>query len=389
MLLSDFQRRLTRWSRVLDPRGGIITLTLDLSRSGPLPPETRQFFKHRVLKTLQDGNRPLRTLAARIEEYVTDHVRPESEGLFLVAAPDLWETIELPVPLHNFLWIGSAPYLAPLLELEERAPRSIVLVADRSRVRIMESYLGFLEPLAEVALQGEERKPQRSVNLKTSPLRASGGRITRRSDASNEKRTRHADERVAVVFREAGRKLLQISKEIKPATILLFGDRASVPGLFQHVPKVLSTGLEYLGPSPETERDLKSSVAKALERRIKKRRIQEVRRVLELRSQGHLVSLGTSSVLGRLGEGTGLRFYLAPYEPVPGVVCENCGARFADQRSSCGFCRGKVYPVSLTQEVVAAKLARPETGVTFVTSPAKWLDDLGGLVAIRKPLKVG
>src|SRR6185295_18695623 len=135
MLVSDFQQRLTRWSRVHDPRGGIITLTLDLSRSGPLPPETRQFFKHRVLKTLREGNRSIKTLAARIEEYVTDQVRPESEGLFLVAGPSLWETVELPVALHNFLWIGSAPYLAPLLELEERAPRSIVLVADRSRVR--------------------------------------------------------------------------------------------------------------------------------------------------------------------------------------------------------------------------------------------------------------
>lgn len=395
MILQGFAAKLARWSRLSEPRGGIVTLTLNLSKSGPLPPETRQFFRHRALKAIRAGGRSrgeksaFRALADRIEDYVLRQLRPESEGFFLTAGSGLWEPIELALPLRNFLWVGSAPYLAPLLELEERAPRSMVIVAGRRLIRVSASFLGFLEPLAEVALPAREDDPQRRVNLKKTPLRASGARFSRRSDSTNQKRSRHDDERVEAVLREAGQKVVQASKSIRPEAALIFGERWGLTPLLAQLPKELADRTEYLGPASGVEHELMSAVRLALEGRVRSRRDGEIRELLELRSEGHLVSLGPSSTIARLGDGTGLRFYLDPYDPLPGGVCENCGARFADLRASCGFCGDEVRPVSLTQEVMTAKLAHPGLGVTFVTRPARWLGELGGLVAIRKPLKAG
>jgi hypothetical protein len=93
MLIPHFRQRLKKLSDVLEPRGGVVTLTLNLSRSGPLPPETKQFFKHAALKSLRQGGWPdaqpaaLKKLADRIEEHVLHGIRPESEGLYLAAGP--------------------------------------------------------------------------------------------------------------------------------------------------------------------------------------------------------------------------------------------------------------------------------------------------------------
>lgn len=395
MILPGFAAELARWSRLSDPRGGIVTLTLDLSKSGLLPPESRQFLRHRALKTIRergrsrDDKRAFGLLADRIEDHVLRRLRPESEGLLLTAGPGVWESVELPLPLRNFVWVGSAPYLAPLLELEERAPRAMVVVAGRRIIRISETYLGFLESLEALALPAREDDPQRRVNLKGSPLRASGAKFSRRSDSTNQKRSRHDDERVEAVIRKAGQKAAQAARRIQPSATFVFGDRRGLPPLLSRFPKELADRAEYLGPASEVERELMNDVRQALEGQAQSRRDGEIRELLDLRSEGHLVSLGPSSAIARLGDGTGFRFFLDPYDPLPGGVCGTCGARFADLRATCGYCGEEVRSVSLTQEVTAAKLARPDLGVTFVTRPAKWLGELGGLAAIRTPLKAG
>jgi hypothetical protein len=394
MILPGFGARLAAWSRMFESWDDIVTLTLDLSRSGPLPAETRQYFK-RALKAIREGGRTrdatraLRAMADQIEDYVLRRVRPESEGLFLTSGPELWDAIELPLPLRNSLWMGSTPYVAPLLELEERAPRSLVINVGRRAVAVWESYLGFLEPLTEVALPTREGDPQRRVNLKQTPLRASGARFSRRSDSTNQKRRRHDDERMEAVFRSTGQKVAQAARRIRPEAILLLGERWSLSPLLAQLPGELADRTQLLGPALGPEHRIRKAVPHALEQRVRDRRYGEIRRLLNLRSEGHLISLGPSSAIARLGEGTGLRFYVDPYDPLPGGRCENCGARFADLRPTCGFCGEEVRPVSLTQEIMSARLSHPDIGVTFVSRPAKWLDDLGGLAAIRKPLKVG
>jgi hypothetical protein len=264
-----------------------------------------------------------------------------------------------------------------------------VINVGRRVLAIRESYLGFLESVAEVGFPGREGDPQRRVNLKEIPLRASGATLSRRSDSTNQKRRRHEDERMESVFRAAGQKVAQAARRIKPEAILLFGERWSLPPLLAQLPGELAARSEILGSAMDAEHRIRNAVPPALERRIRDRRYGEIRKLLGLRSEGHLISLGPSSAIARLAEGTGLRFYLDPYDPLPGGRCENCGARFADLRSKCGFCGDEVRRVSLTQEIMTAKIAHPDLGVTFVTRPAKWLDDLGGLAAIRKPLKVG
>ena len=89
----DFAALVRRLSAVGDPDGALVTLGLDVSKSGVLPAATRVFLKDAVYRNLDSGARPvpvrdgLHKLARRIRGFVEKGLKEETDGLFLVAGP--------------------------------------------------------------------------------------------------------------------------------------------------------------------------------------------------------------------------------------------------------------------------------------------------------------
>jgi peptide subunit release factor 1 (eRF1) len=98
----------------------------------------------------------------RIQDYLSVEVNRSANGLalFACAAADLFEPIQLQVPLsEHSLYVASMPHLYPLASLVDRYPRYAAVVLDTNRARIVVFSLGEVERKQEI----ENVKTRRST----------------------------------------------------------------------------------------------------------------------------------------------------------------------------------------------------------------------------------
>lgn len=75
----------------------------------------------------------------RIEQYVSEEVRPSANGIaiFACSGSDLFEALQLDAPIeNNRLTIGDRPHLAPLARILDRHPRHVVVLSDTNAAHI-------------------------------------------------------------------------------------------------------------------------------------------------------------------------------------------------------------------------------------------------------------
>src|SRR5215213_3000087 len=76
----------------------------------------------------------------RINEYLRDELRPETNGVAVFAcagAEDFFEAVQTVAPIENHrLYIYNQPHLYPLARLMDQYPRYAVLLADTNYARI-------------------------------------------------------------------------------------------------------------------------------------------------------------------------------------------------------------------------------------------------------------
>lgn len=347
-----------------DPAGGLVTLTLDLSRSGRLPEATRVFLKDQVYKNLASEARPenlraaLRKVSQWIRGFVEMDARPESDGLFLAAGPRLFRTVEFRHPLRNFLFVGRNVYVAPLLEAARRRPRALLVELGQRD--------GWIEELGP-------RGPGRRIPLETPELADDLERATApRGGAERDLRQRKLREAGRSMAREAAAWAVALHREAPIEWIVTRGD---VEAFLAKLPKELRARcLESEGEDPWARIGLRA--AETLR--------EELRRFEEGREQGLCGALGPRDVLEALAAGSLERVYLDPDDPQLGVACVSCGARFPELRRRCGYCEGDVVLVSTTQDVVSHALRHPRPALTFLSPAPEWLRRLGGMAGLLR-----
>lgn len=372
----DFDALVRRLSAVDEPDGGVVTLGLDVSKSGILPPATRVFLKDRVYGNLDSEARPerlraaLRRISRRIRKLVESGLREGSDGLYLVAGARSWEAVELGVPLPNFVEVGRGAFLAPLLAAERAHPRAWLVEATPEEAAIVELHLG------------ERREAERVVarppvdDLEKASARRSGRQNS--GGAERDLQQRRRVESIRAMLREAARRVGQLHREAPGLAVYLAGDRESFEEFRAHLPAALRPLAEPLGARRDAERRAKAAVARA----VAERSARELAELKEARSLGLRAALGPREVLERLSSGEVDRVYLDPTDPLPGVLCMACGSRFPGLQARCPYCEGEVRGASLTQEIVAGALRKPKPDLAFVTPSAPWLARMGGLAGL-------
>jgi peptide chain release factor subunit 1 len=109
-----------------------------------------------VLRTARrraNGHRSVHDDLAKIEAYVRAGIdRSETRGLaiFASSAADLWEVIELPVPVRSQVVINHAPAVGPLESVVQEHESIGVLLADKQRARLFVFELGRLVERTEL-----------------------------------------------------------------------------------------------------------------------------------------------------------------------------------------------------------------------------------------------
>lgn len=103
-------------------------------------PFLRKTFSERILTLNGAARKSFERDVERINDYLSNQVRPSANGLALFACAaenDFFQAIQLDVPLdHNWLYIGAVPHLYPLARLNDQNPRYAALLVDTNSARL-------------------------------------------------------------------------------------------------------------------------------------------------------------------------------------------------------------------------------------------------------------
>jgi hypothetical protein len=376
----DIRKLMQSLMTIVEPAGTVMTLTLDLAKSGILPPATRVFLKDQVLRGAHWSARPvevqdaLRKIARKVEEYVTKGVKPETDGLYLVAGRGAWEAVELRVPMRNFVTLGRTPYVAPLAEALTRAPRALEIAFREGGASIGEWLLGGRRELGAIAAEEFEADVQhvdasRRVKVRAGPTTLGG----KGSSSARDRYQQVMGESAKGVLRRLATRLSELNREGAVARIFAAGTAEQISGLRKALPAELGRILEK---AP-------ADAGRRLEQLAAERAMAEIGEFNERWKQETLVALGPKEVLEQLGTGRLARVFVNPDEPVAGMVCPECGARYPGLQRKCVTCPARLEPASLVQELMVHAAKHPPLAMTFVPGPERaWVADLGGMAAL-------
>jgi peptide chain release factor subunit 1 len=160
----------------------------------------------------------------RINEYLRDELRPETNGVAVFAcagAEDFFQTVQTVAPIEaHRLYIYNQPHLYPLARLMDQYPRYAVLVADTNRARLFVFGRG-------KALSGEEIQ-----NVKTRGAKVGGW--------SQMRYQRHLEQYHLQHAKEVADQLEQVVREDGIEHIILAGDEVIIPLLKEQFPKAVT-----------------------------------------------------------------------------------------------------------------------------------------------------
>lgn len=122
----------------------VTSLYLDVDGRRRIRPRDYEMALERMLRPArerecQNGHGSVCDDLRRIEEHVKggiDRSRTRGLAIFACSAHDLWEVVELAVPLRDRLVVNHTPYVRELEAVVAQRERIAVLVADRQRARL-------------------------------------------------------------------------------------------------------------------------------------------------------------------------------------------------------------------------------------------------------------
>ena len=386
----ELQEILKKLCLMHDPAAPVVTVALDVAKAKPPHSDPTGFHRHRLLDLLGSGEQPpearkiLREISGRISLFLDSELRPETEGLFLVAGPGIWQPFELGVPIQDFIHVGRTPYLAPLLEALARMPRAYVLRFDQQGGILEEVWRGARREIEHLVSDAVERDAQHQMSGHSTRSQAGSARsATRMGGGGRDRYDQCVEDAVEAMLHKAADKVLALQREAPSESIYVFGDRRHFPSFRDHLPAQLRAQAIHVGPLPHRHDGiLEKSIREQQDLRVRDRVGEEIHEFQARRAEQCHVASGPEAILLLLDTGKVARVFLDPRETLPGMKCDACGGRGPLGQEKCEACGKSLAATSMTQEVLAHVLLHPPVPVTFVPSGETWLQDSGGMAAL-------
>jgi peptide chain release factor subunit 1 len=227
--------------------------------------------------------------AERINAYLADELRPETQGVAVFAcagAEDFFEAVQLEAPIDNHrLYIYNQPHLYPLARLVDQYPRYAVLVADTNRARLL------------VFARGKAVGREEVVGVKTRRSQAGGWAQSRYQRHIDNYREQHAKELSDVLER--------IVREDNIQHIILAGDEQIIPLLKAEFPKAVQEkivdvlSLDINAP----EHEVLSETMEVMRSFDAQTDVEKAKRLLDEYRAGGLAVVGSQDTLEALSIG--------------------------------------------------------------------------------------
>lgn len=225
----------------------------------------------------------------RINEYLRDELRPETNGVAVFAcagAEDFFQAVQTAAPIENHrLYVYNQPHLYPLARLMDQYPRYAVLVADTNRARLFVFGRGKM-------LSGEEIQ-----NVKTRGASAGGW--------SQMRYQRHLEQYHLQHAKEVADQLEQVVREDNIEHIILAGDEVIIPLLREQFPKAVAErvvdvlSLDINAP----EHKVLAESLEAMREHDAQTDVEKVERLLNDYRAGGLAVVGSTDTLEALAMG--------------------------------------------------------------------------------------
>ena len=225
----------------------------------------------------------------RINEYLRDELRPETNGVAIFAcagADDFFEPIQTAAPIQNHrLYVYNQPHLYPLARLMDQYPRYAVLVADTNRARLFVFGRG-------KALSSDEIK-----NVKTKGTKVGGW--------SQMRYQRHLEHYHLQHAKEVAEQLERIVREDGIEHIILAGDAVIIPQLKEQLPKAVADkivdvlSLDINAP----EHEVLAESMEAMQEHDAQTDVEKVKQLFDDYRAGGLAVVGSTDTLEALAMG--------------------------------------------------------------------------------------
>jgi peptide chain release factor subunit 1 len=225
----------------------------------------------------------------RIQNYLRDELRPETNGVAIFAcagAEDFFEPIQTAAPIENHrLYIYNQPHLYPLARLMDQYPRYAVLVADTNRARLFVFGRG-------KALQRDEVQ-----NVKTRGVKVGGWSQMRYQRRAEQYHLQHA--------KELAEMLDTVVREDNIKHIILAGDEVIIPVLKEQFPKAVAErvvdvlSLDINAP----EHEILAGTMEAMQEHDAQTDVEKVKRLFDEYRAGGLGVVGSTDTLEALAMG--------------------------------------------------------------------------------------
>jgi peptide subunit release factor 1 (eRF1) len=225
----------------------------------------------------------------RIEAYLRDELRPETNGVAIFAcagAEEFFEPVQTAAPIENHrLYIYNQPHLYPLARLMDQYPRYAVLVCDTNRARLFVFARG-------KAVQRDEVK-----NVKTRGSQAGGWSQARYQRHTEQYHTQHAKE-ISDILEE-------IVREENVEHIILAGDEVIIPKLREQFPKAVADRIvDVLSLDINTpEHEVLAESMEAMREHDSQTDAEKVSQLFDAYRAGGLAVVGSTDTLEALAMG--------------------------------------------------------------------------------------
>lgn len=168
-------------------------------RPGKIKLENRIAELHRELKDAGQDTREFDTDVERVTHFMDDGVDPAVHGMFLLAcdAHEVFETVQLAVPLDTSATLGPIPSLRRLVNVIETYPRFAVLHADQHEASLYIINRATPESILSLERKESPRTDPRNTGTRSPPRQHQGGWSQRRFQTQQDERVSHFAKAVA------------------------------------------------------------------------------------------------------------------------------------------------------------------------------------------------
>lgn len=287
----------------------------------------------------QDAEAAMIGVSDRILRYIDEELEPATRGVAIFAAPgeELFEAIQLRVPVETSLRIDSRPHLRQLIAIREKHPHVIVFMADARSARIHRIEMG--EIIETVTLEDE-----------TVPGRSDQG------GWSQANFQRHVQDHIDHHHKSAAERLARMVEQRAPEAVLLAGQDRNVANVESFLPARVAERL--LDPLHLDMRASGEEIIEAAEKRVGERRSDELSSQIDqieaLASAEGRAAVGFANVLRAANERRIDRLLVAGEAGGLGWKCSNCSMIGEKIPLGCPSCGEGVVTVDLIEQLISS-----------------------------------